>query len=59
MAENDEVERKIVTVGMVRAALEAIGELDVSLNSARHRQVTKMIQAALDWRPSSELPPDQ
>ena len=41
-----------VTVGMVTAALAALGEHEVSLSSMRRREVTKMIKAALDWRPS-------
>jgi hypothetical protein len=43
------VDRQTVTVGMVTAALAAVGEHDVSLSSMRRREVTKMIQAALDW----------
>lgn len=43
-------EREEVTVGMVTAALAAVGEHNVSLASRRRREVTKMIQAALDWR---------
>lgn len=42
-------EYKTVTVGMVTAALAAVGEFDVSLSSMRRREVTRMIQAALDW----------
>lgn len=42
--------RDTVTVGMVTAALAAVGEHEVSLLSMRRREVTKMIQAALDWR---------
>jgi hypothetical protein len=42
-------ERRTVTVGMVTAALAAVGEHEVSLSSMRRREVTKMIQAALDW----------
>ena len=42
-------ERNVVTVGMVTAALAAVGEHNVSLSSMRRREVTKMIQAALDW----------
>lgn len=42
-------ERQNVTCGMVTAALAAVGEHDVSLSSMRRREVTKMIQAALDW----------
>lgn len=42
-------ERQIVTVGMVTAALAAVGEYDVSLSSSRRMEVTKMIEAALDW----------
>lgn len=42
-------ERKTVTCGMVTAALAAVGEHNVSLSSPRRVEVTKMIQAALDW----------
>jgi hypothetical protein len=47
-------EHKTVTVGMVTAALAAVGEFDVSLSSMRRREVTKMIQAALDWMVAHE-----
>lgn len=47
-------ERQTVTVGMVTAALAAVGEHDVSLSSMRRREVTKMIQAALDWIEAKE-----
>ena len=47
-------EHKIVTVGMVTAALAAVGEHDVSLSSYRRVTVTKMIQAALDWMDDHE-----
>lgn len=43
------MDSKTVTVGMVTAALAAVGERDVSLSSSRRVEVTKMIQAALDW----------
>lgn len=43
-----------VTVGMVTAALAAVGEFDVSLSSIRRCEVTRMIQAALDWRVAHE-----
>ena len=45
-----------VTVGMVTAALAAVGEFDVSLSSMRRREVTRMIQAALDWRKAHRSP---
>lgn len=45
--------RDIVTVGMVTAALASVGEHDVSLASQRRREVTKMIQAAIDWKPTA------
>lgn len=48
-------ERQTVTVGMVTAALAAVGEYDVSLSSMRRREVTKMIQAALDWIEAKEV----
>lgn len=44
-----------VTVGMVTAALAAVGEHNVSLASNRRVQVTKMIQAALNWRSSRDV----
>ena len=47
-------ERRIVTVGMVTAALAAVGEYEVSLSSMRRIEVTKMIQAALDWMEARE-----
>lgn len=47
-------ERRTVTVGMVTAALAAVGEHEVSLSSMRRREVTKMIQAALDWMEARE-----
>lgn len=47
---SDDKEPETVTVGMVTAALAAVGEFDVSLSSMRRREVTRMIQAALDWR---------
>ena len=47
-------EPKIVTVGMVTAALAAVGEFDVSLSSMRRIEVTRMIQAALDWMAAHE-----
>lgn len=43
-------ERETVTCGMVTAALAAVAEHDVSLSSPRRVEVTKMIQAALDWK---------
>lgn len=43
-------EQETVTVGMVTAALAAVGERDVSLASNRRVEVTKMIQAAVDWK---------
>lgn len=52
-------ERKTVTVGMVTAALAAVGEHNVSLSSMRRREVTKMIQAALDWMEDRENQPRQ
>lgn len=46
-----------VTVGMVTAALAAVGEHDVSLSSSSRMVVTKMIQAALAWRPAPPVTP--
>jgi uncharacterized membrane protein len=52
LKESQERERS-VTVGMVTAALAAVGEYNVSLSSTRRMEVTKMIQAAFDWKPTT------
>lgn len=45
-------EPRTLTCGMVTAMLAAIGEHDVSLSSPRRRQIHRMWDAAMAWKPA-------